>query len=89
MKGECLKFFIQCKFHDRPVGKTPVQEIYTGCNYFGNDGYPVVITNNRMSSETRAYAKQLGVEAITEYEGSVKKIVSLVKNGSFLVRIKI
>ena len=67
-RGECLKFYIQCKFHDRPVGKTPVQEIYTGCNYFGNDGHPVVITNNRMSSETRVYAKQLGVEVITEYE---------------------
>lgn len=46
-----LKYYIQCKFHNRPVGKMPVQEVYTGCRYFGNDGYPVVITNNRMSSE--------------------------------------
>ena len=67
-RGKHLKYYIQCKFHNRPVGKTPVQEIYTGCNYFGNDGHPVVITNNRMSSETRTYAKQLGVEVITEYE---------------------
>lgn len=61
-RGSHLKYYIQCKFHNRPVGKTPVQEVYTGCNYFGNDGYPVVITNNRMSSETKAYAKQIGVE---------------------------
>lgn len=26
-RGEYLKFYIQCKFHNRPVGKTPVQEI--------------------------------------------------------------
>lgn len=43
-RGHHLKYYIQCKFHNRPVGKTPVQEVYTGCNYFGNDGYPVVIT---------------------------------------------
>lgn len=67
-RGNQLKYYIQCKFHNRPVGKTPVQEVYTGCNYFGNDGYPVVITNNRMSSETKAYAKQIGVELITEYQ---------------------
>ena len=67
-RGYHLKYYIQCKFHNRPVGKTPVQEVYTGCNYFGNDGYPVVITNNRMSSETKAYAKQIGVELITEHQ---------------------
>lgn len=50
------------------MGKTPIQEIYTGCKYFGNDGYPVVITNNRMSSETKAYAKPLRVELITEHQ---------------------
>lgn len=62
------KFYIQCKFYNRPVGKTPVQEVYTGCQYFGGDGYPVVITTNRMTSEARAYAKKLDVEVITEYQ---------------------
>ncbi len=49
----------------------------------GNDGYPVVITNNRMSSETKAYAKQLGVELITEHQfneitlfAKIRKIVN-------------
>ena len=68
VKGRIYKFYIQCKFYNRPVGKTPVQEVYTGCQYFGGDGYPVVITTNRMTSEARAYAKKLGVEVITEYQ---------------------
>lgn len=62
------KFYIQCKFYNRPVGKTPVQEVYTGCQYFGGDGYPVVITTNRMTAEAKAYAKKLGVEVITEFQ---------------------
>lgn len=62
------KFYIQCKFFNRPVGKTPIQEVYTGCQYFGGDGYPVVITTNRMSSETKAFAKKMGVEVITEFQ---------------------
>lgn len=62
------KYYIQCKFHNRPVGKTPIQEVYTGCQYFGGDGYPVVITNNRMSSGTKAFANKMGVELITELD---------------------
>lgn len=66
--GKEYKYYIQCKFYNRTVGKAPVQEIYTGCQYFGGDGYPVVITTNRMTSEAKAYAKKLGVEVITEYQ---------------------
>lgn len=68
VKGKIYKFYIQCKFYNRPVGKTPVQEVYTGCQYFGGDGYPVVITTNRMTSEAKAYAKKIGVEVITEFQ---------------------
>lgn len=70
------KYYIQCKFHNKPVGKTPVQEVYTGCQYFGGDGYPVVITNNRMSSGTKAFAKKMGVELITELEFNELEISS-------------
>lgn len=80
--GIQLKYYIQSKFHNRPVGKTPIQEVYTGCRFFGNDGYPVVITNNRMSSETKAYAKQMGVELITEYQ--LNEISLLVKTGKIV-----
>ena len=41
--GIQLKYYIQCKFHNRPVGKTPIQEAYTGCRFFGNDGYYLFI----------------------------------------------
>lgn len=27
-RGNQLKYYIQCKFYNRPVGKTPVQEVY-------------------------------------------------------------
>ena len=81
-RGRHLKYYIQCKFHNRTVGKAPVQEVYTGCSYFGNDGHPVVITNNRMTSETKAYAKQLGVELITEYQ--LNELSLLIKTGKIV-----
>jgi len=59
-------FNIQCKYFNRTVGKTPVQEVYTGTQYYGNGGYPVVITNNRVTTEARVYAKRVGVEVIDE-----------------------
>lgn len=68
MHGTVHKFYIQCKFYNRPVGKTPVQEVYTGTHYFGNDGHPVVITTNKMTYDAKAYAKKLGVETITNIE---------------------
>ena len=62
------KYYIQCKLHNRVIGKAPVQEVYTGCQYFGGDGYPVILTNNRMTSDAKAYANKLGVEVISEYQ---------------------
>lgn len=59
-------FNIQCKYFNKPVGKTPIQEVYTGTQYYGNGGYPVVITNNRVTTEARVYAKRVGVEVIDE-----------------------
>ena len=81
-RGSHLKYYIQCKFHNRPVGKTSVQEVYTGCNYFGNDGYPVVITNNRMSGGTKAYVKQIGVKVITKCQ--LNEISLLLKTGKIV-----
>lgn len=62
------KFFIQCKYYNRTLTKTPVQEVFTGSHYYDNAGYPVVITNNRMTYEARRYAKKLGVEVIADIE---------------------
>lgn len=66
--GTELKFYIQCKYHNRVLGKTPIQEIYTGHHYFGADGYPVLITNNRVTAEAKVYAKKMGVEIISELD---------------------
>ena len=68
--GEVKMFYIQCKYHNRPITKAPVQEVYTGTHYYDKtaSAYPVVITNNRASFETRNYARQLGVEIIADSE---------------------
>lgn len=66
--GKEYKYYIQCKLHNKVIGKAPVQEVFTGHKYFGGDGYPVVITNNRMTANAKAYATKLGVEVISEYQ---------------------
>lgn len=66
--GITNKYYIQCKYWNNTVGLHPIQEVYTGTHYFGNDGAPVLITNNRVSVEARIYAKKLGVEVIGDAE---------------------
>ena len=79
MVGETLyKFYIQCKFHNKTIGKEPIQEVFTGCTYYGNDGYPVVITNNYMTADAEKYAKALGVEVIGQLE--FDEIATIVRN---------
>ncbi len=74
------KFYIQCKYWNSTIGLHPIQEVYTGTHYFGNDGAPVLITNNRVSLEARLYAKQLGVEVIGDAE--FREIRESYKTGS-------
>ena len=64
------QFCIQCKFYNHPLGKHPIQEIYTGVDYYNlkGDATPVVITNNRVTAEARVYAKKIGVEIIADAE---------------------
>lgn len=61
-------FYIQCKYFNTTLGKHPIQEVYAGANYYGGNGRPVVITNNRVTADARVYAKRLGVEIIAEAE---------------------
>lgn len=68
LDGITNKFYIQCKYWNSTIGLHPIQEVYTGTHYFGNDGAPVLITNNRVSLEARLYAKKLGVEVIGDAE---------------------
>ena len=61
-------FYIQCKYFNTILGKHPIQEVYAGANYYGGNGRPVVITNNRVTADARVYAKRLGVEIIADPE---------------------
>ena len=61
-------FYIQCKYFNTPLGKHPIQEVYAGTNYYGGNGKPVVITNNKVTVDARVYAKRLGVEIIADAE---------------------
>lgn len=63
-----LSFNIQCKYFNRAVDKRPIQEVYTGTDYYGNDAQPVVITNNHVTAEARIYAGRVGVEIIADAE---------------------
>ena len=62
------KFNIQCKYYNTPLGKAPIQQVFTGTSYYNNGGIPVVITNNSVTYEARLYAKELGVEIIADIE---------------------
>lgn len=48
-------FYIQCKYFNTPLGKHPIQEVYAGTNYYGGNGKPVVITNNKVTVDARVY----------------------------------
>ena len=67
-KGETFTYNIQCKYYNKTLGKQPIQEVYTGTQYYCNGATPVVFTNNYITVEAREYAKQLGVEIFSQYE---------------------
>lgn len=54
------RYALQCKKYAKPVGVAAIQQAYTGCVYYGYD-IPVVVTNNRFTSQAIALAKSNGV----------------------------
>lgn len=58
-KNKLHRFYIQCKFYNKPIGKTPIQEIFAGTAFHKDYGRPVVIVNNSVTYEARRYAKNL------------------------------
>lgn len=64
------RFYIQCKFYNKPLGKAPIQEIFTGTVFHRGEGggNPVVFTNNYMTKDARVFARKMGVEIITKTE---------------------
>ena len=53
-------FAIQCKYYSYPVGNRAVQEVYTGCSFYGCD-IPVVITNHVFTVQAKQEASRLDV----------------------------
>ena len=78
--GKVHRFYIQCKYYNKPVGKTPVHEVFAGTAFHKDYGRPVVIVNNTMTYEARRYAKELGVEIIAEPEWA--EFEDIIKNGA-------
>lgn len=74
------RFYIQCKYYNKPIGKTPVHEVFAGTAFHKDYGRPVVIVNNTMTYEARRYAKELGVEIIAEPEWA--EFEDIIKNGA-------
>ena len=68
IQGVEYSYYIQCKYYNKPLGKNPIQEVYSGAAFYGNVGKPVVITNNEVTFNARTYAKKLGVETIADAE---------------------
>ncbi len=74
------RFYIQCKYYNKPIGKTPVHEVFAGTAFHKEYGRPVVIVNNTMTYEARRYAKELGVEIIAEPEWD--EFENIIKNSA-------
>lgn len=61
-------FNIQCKFHNKAIDNSAVNQVFGGTAYYDNGGAPVVVTNNTATAEARLVAKKLGVEIIADAE---------------------
>ena len=70
-------FNIQCKYYNKALAFSPIQEVFSGTRYHDNNGIPVVITNNTFTASARTYASSLGVEVIGDFECSKSPITFL------------
>ena len=76
-KNTTKRFYIQCKYYNKPLGKGPIQEIFAGTAHHKDYGEPVVITNNYVTFEARRYAKDLAVEIIAAPEWEEFKRINI------------
>lgn len=65
------KYYIQCKLQFKKLSNKPIQEIYAATALNGNDGTPVVWTNNLFSDGAKDYARKLGVILIGKNETDI------------------
>lgn len=73
------KYYIQCKLQFKKLSNKPIQEIYAATALNGNDGTPVVWTNNLFSDGAKDYARKLGVILIGKTETNMLNEVILGK----------
>ncbi len=83
IQGTEYSYYIQCKFHNRTLGKDPIQEVYSGAAFYDNIGKPVVITNNEVTFNARTFAKKLGVEIIADAEWEEIKNACISKKAKY------
>ncbi|MCI8725969.1 MAG: restriction endonuclease [Hungatella sp.] len=68
INDDVRKYFIQCKYQNKTLSTKPIQEVFSGSYYHGNDVASVLITNNNVSYGAREYAKALHIEIISTAE---------------------
>lgn len=79
IKGKEHVFNIQCKYYNRTVDNTPIQQVAIGTTCHDNGGRPVVITNNYFTTDARLYATKVGVELIGKPEWDILNGLSMGK----------
>lgn len=81
------KFYIQCKYHNKPVGLEAVQEVYTGCALRGSDGYPVVFTSSSITTLVVQKAHLEGAENRIDVENQKRDDKGEAEQGSVAVAL--
>ena len=83
-----IKYGIQCKYYDKPVGNKAVQEAYAGTAYYNCDK-PMVITNTTFTNQAQKLATHLGVELWEDVNAIVlMESITMTSSEIILKRIK-
>lgn len=74
------RYAIQCKYYNKPVGVSAVQQAYSGCQYYECD-IPVVVTNHTFTSQAQKLAVTNGVKL---WDGEILKRMKAKANAKSL-----
>lgn len=61
IQGVEYSYYIRRKYYNKPLGKGPIQEVYSGTAFYDNIGKPIVITNNKVTFNARVCLKTVKV----------------------------
>lgn len=65
-----IKYGIQCKYYDKPVGNKAIQEVYAGSIYYHCEK-SMVITNATFTKQAKELASELGVKLLEGIDATV------------------